>query len=85
MANKFGKGIKRTHAKDFGDNPKIRHSHGEHKTINMAQPWEKRYAKKFRRLIKVKPYKRKMPDTPYGKARVKVSGYSRLFRKWKKK
>jgi hypothetical protein len=29
--------------KDFGDNPKIRHSHGEHTHFNPNEPWEVRY------------------------------------------
>ena len=33
---------KRTHAKDFGDDPKIRHSHGEH-TKTSKEPWELKY------------------------------------------
>lgn len=33
---------KRTHAKDFGDDPRIRHSKGEH-TKTSKEPWELRY------------------------------------------
>ena len=46
---KIGKDVsgKRRHrrktAKDFGDNPKIRRSHGEYKRYAKQQPWERRY------------------------------------------
>ena len=42
---KGAKRTKRIHAKDFGDNPDIRHSHGEigKGGYNPAEPWEKRY------------------------------------------
>ena len=43
---------KRSKAKDFGDNPKIRHSHGEHKRYAKAEPWEKAYRKRKRKLVK---------------------------------
>jgi len=39
-------------AKDFGDNPKIRHSYREHTTINLNEPWE-RYYWKIKRLKKL--------------------------------
>lgn len=48
---------KRTKAKYFGDNPKIRHSHGEHTTSSKSEPWEKAYRK--RKLKKKKGKKGK--------------------------
>jgi len=27
-------------ARDYGDDPRIRHSYGEHKTKNKEEPWE---------------------------------------------
>lgn len=33
-------------AKDFGDNPRIRHSQGEHTKTSREEPWERRYSKK---------------------------------------
>ena len=30
----------RKKAWDYGDNPNIRHSHGEHKSKNKQEPWE---------------------------------------------
>lgn len=31
---------KRKTARDFGDNPNIRHSHSEHKQKSKQEPWE---------------------------------------------
>ena len=51
MARKRSKKEQRAiHAKrasDFGDNPRIRHSYGEHKKVSKEEPWEKRYRKKM--------------------------------------
>ena len=43
---------RRLRARDFGDNPKIRHSYREHTTINLNEPWE-RYYWKIKRLKKL--------------------------------
>ena len=42
--------IKRTRAAHFGDDPKIRHSHGEHKRYAKSEPWERAYQKQKRKL-----------------------------------
>jgi hypothetical protein len=34
---------KRTRARHFGDNPRIRHSHREHISFNIQEPWERYY------------------------------------------
>jgi hypothetical protein len=47
----MGKRKKRTRAKHFGDNPKIRHSHGEHKRYAKKEPWERAYRKQKRKLV----------------------------------
>jgi hypothetical protein len=47
---KTQKRSRRLRAKDFGDNPKIRHSHGEHTHFNPNEPWEVRYRREKRRL-----------------------------------
>ena len=44
---------KRTRARHFGDNPKIRHSHGEHKRYAKKEPWERAYRKQKRKLASV--------------------------------
>ena len=31
----------RKKASDFGDNPRVRHSYGEHKQKSKKEPWEK--------------------------------------------
>ena len=36
----------RTKAHHFGDNPKIRHSHGEHTKTNKNEPWERNYQRR---------------------------------------
>jgi hypothetical protein len=41
-------------AKDFGDNPDIRHSHGEDKQLNVQEPWEIRYAVEVKKAKIVK-------------------------------
>ena len=50
MARKRSKKeLRAIHAKkasDFGDNPNIRHSYGEHKQVSKEEPWEKRYRKR---------------------------------------
>ena len=43
---------KRSRARHFGDNPKIRHSHGEHKRVSKSEPWERAYQKRKRQLRK---------------------------------
>lgn len=35
---------RRTKARDFGDNPHVRRSHGEAEQINPREPWERQYA-----------------------------------------
>lgn len=35
-------------ARDFGDNPKVRRSRGEHKKYNKSEPWEVRYRREKR-------------------------------------
>jgi len=72
----------RTRTRHFGDNPRVRHSHRESSRINWAEPWERSYAKRYRRIIRVKGHTRKNPS---GGRRVKVHGYHRLFRKWHRK
>jgi len=47
---KAGKKARRLRAEDFGDNPKIRHSRGEHTSFNPDEPWEVRYRREKRRL-----------------------------------
>lgn len=74
------KKLKRTRARHFGDNPNIRRKYGEANRINPAEPWERRYAKKYRRLIKVPSHTRKI-----GRKKVKVKGYHRLYKKYRKK
>lgn len=36
---------KRSKARDYGDNPRIRHSFGEADNVHMKQSWEVHYAK----------------------------------------
>ena len=43
---------RRLKAADFGDNPKIRRSHGEHKNVNVSQPWETHYEKNRKKILK---------------------------------
>jgi hypothetical protein len=48
------KGSVQPRARDFGDNPRIRHSHGEHEKVNLREPWEVRHAIKTGRLRPVR-------------------------------
>lgn len=54
---------KRTRARDFGDNPRIRRKYGEKARINLVEPWERRYAKikrvKARKKYKMREYARR--------------------------
>ena len=45
-----GKPVRELRAADFGDNPHIRHSRGEHEHVNPKEPWEVAYQKKKRRI-----------------------------------
>jgi len=40
---------RRTKARHFGDDPSIRHSHGEHTQTNLRQPWERSYRRRKRK------------------------------------
>ena len=40
---KMPKGAGKLRAKDFGDNPNVRRSHGEHKRFDPREPWEVDY------------------------------------------
>jgi len=44
--------VRRIRASQFGDDPKIRHSHGEHKTTNLAEPYERQAAVKRGYVLK---------------------------------
>lgn len=50
---KLGRPRKRTRARHYGDNPKIRRTHGERK-YNPSQPWERAYRKRKRKLKRLK-------------------------------
>lgn len=50
--NVTGKRQRQKRARDFGDDPNIRHSHGEHTKHNPNEPWERRYQKKKRQKKK---------------------------------
>jgi len=55
MSGKRGRSKKyRPRARDFGDNPKIRHSHREHKQTNLKEPWEVEHAIKTGKLREVR-------------------------------
>ncbi|RLI23370.1 hypothetical protein DRO57_08830 [Candidatus Bathyarchaeota archaeon] len=43
---------KRLRARDFGDNPKIRRSHGEAEKVNLEEPWERYYQRQKRRAVR---------------------------------
>lgn len=45
---KAGK-VKVKRARDYGDNPNIRRSHGEHTSTHKEQPWEVRYRRQKRK------------------------------------
>jgi hypothetical protein len=68
---------RRMRAWDYGDNPRIRRSHREHKRINLRQAWERRYAgikKKRTGKIRVGSYLRKLP---HSRRRIRVKSYPR--------
>jgi len=71
---------KRTTARDFGDNPNVRRQHGEANRINPAEPWERRYAKKYKRIIKVPGHRRHKPGISKGPKTVRVKGFTRRWR-----
>ena len=58
---------RRMRTEDFGDDPKIRHSHGEHTQTSQAEPWEQAYFRRKRgikvyRVTQVKGKKAKLED-----------------------
>lgn len=69
--------MRRTKARHFGDNPKIRKSYREGKRINMAQPWERRYAGIKKARCRVSGHMRQVPGSS---RRVKVRGHIRKLK-----
>jgi len=69
--------MRRTKARQFGDNPRVRHSHREHKRINMAEPWERRHAGIKKARARVSSHMRKVPGSS---RRVRVRGHMRKLR-----
>jgi hypothetical protein len=68
---------RRKRARDYGDNPRIRHSHREHKRINLRQSWERQYAGIKKTQTRVSPHLRRVPNSP---RRVRVRGHLRKLR-----
>jgi hypothetical protein len=68
---------KRMKARDYGDNPKVRHSHREHERIDVREPWERQYAGIKKKSTRVSPHYRKVKGR---KTRVRVKSHVRRFR-----
>ncbi len=56
----------RLKAADFGDDPKVRHSHGEEKNTNLSKPWERKAAVERGYVLK-KGEKKQVPMEAYRK------------------
>lgn len=65
---------RRTRARHFGDDPRVRRSHGEHKRINPKQRWERQYAGIRKKSARVSPHLRRVPHST---RRIRVRGHVR--------
>lgn len=69
--------MRRTKARHFGDNPKVRRGYREAKRINMSEPWERRYAGIKKARTMVSGHLRKVPGSS---RRVRVRGHLRKLK-----
>jgi len=69
---------RRMKAEDFGDDPNIRRKYGEAEQINVAEPWETRYAEQqlevkyedeLWRVVKTKGEKARIKNLKTGKSK----------------
>jgi hypothetical protein len=65
---------RRTRARHFGDNPRVRHSFREHQNINLDEPWERRYAGIKKTSSRVRGYVKTVK-----RRRVRVRGHVRRY------
>ena len=67
---------RRTKARHFGDDPKIRHSRGEHTSFNINQPWERHYRGVKKSRTRVRAHYRMVKGR-----RVRIKGHIRKFKR----